>query len=60
MIYLWEEVIFQMIYQFNDQIKKELEIDILKDFEHGYEGILKFPKNQKWSLHCLYLLFQFI
>ena len=46
--------------QFNDQIKKELEIDILKDFEHGYEVNFKASKKSKMGLHCLYLLFQSI
>lgn len=43
--------------QFNDQIKKELEIDILKDFEHGYEGILKLPKKSKMGVYIAYIYY---
>ncbi|MDG1842135.1 MAG: phytoene/squalene synthase family protein, partial [Crocinitomicaceae bacterium] len=43
--------------QFNDQIKKELELDILNDFEHGYKGIIKLPKNSKMGVYIAYIYY---
>ena len=41
---LWEEVIFRCRFKSICDQNKRIEIDILKDFEHGYEGILKLKK----------------
>jgi len=39
---------------FDDQSKKQIEQDILEDFNHGYEGILKLPKKSRFGVYVAY------
>ena len=42
---------------FNETTKKEIEIDILKDFEEGYAGILQLPKEARFGVYMAYVYF---
>lgn len=42
---------------FNDQIKKEIEEDIEKDFQAGYEGILGLPKKARFGVYVAYVYY---
>lgn len=40
--------------QFTDQIKKEIEADIQKDFEDAYKGIIALPKGCRFGVYVAY------
>lgn len=40
--------------QFTDQIKKEIEADIQKDFEDAYKGIIALPKSCRFGVYVAY------
>lgn len=42
---------------FDDEVKKELEADIAKDFEQGYIGITKLPKSSRFGVYIAYKYF---
>jgi len=42
---------------FNDQVKKEIEADIEKDFQAGYEGILGLPKQARFGVYVAYVYY---
>ena len=56
---------FQKIYfpqlrnggSFDRKTKKEIEADILKDFNLGYEGIKKLPKNARFGVYVAYIYY---
>ena len=39
---------------FNNIVKKEIEADIQKDFQQGYEGILLLPKEARFGVYMAY------
>jgi len=39
---------------FNDQTKKDIEADILKDFEDAYQGIIRLPKGSRLGVYVAY------
>jgi phytoene synthase len=43
--------------KFNEDTKKEIEADILKDFQEGYEGILQLPKEARFGVYMAYVYF---
>lgn len=43
--------------QFNDDAKKAIEADILKDFEDGYTGIMMLPKSARFGVYLAYMYF---
>lgn len=43
--------------QFNEDTKREIEADILKDFQEGYEGILQLPKEARFGVYMAYVYF---
>jgi phytoene/squalene synthetase len=42
---------------FDRKTKKEIEDDILKDFDFGYEGIKKLPKNARFGVYVAYIYY---
>jgi phytoene/squalene synthetase len=40
--------------EFNDEVKREIEADTRKDFELGYEGIKRLPKNARFGVYVAY------
>ena len=42
------------IESFNDEQKREIEADILKDFQDGFKGIKGLPKNSKFGVYTAY------
>ncbi len=40
--------------QFTEEVKKAIEADIQKDFDHAFEGILKLPKKAKAGVYLAY------
>jgi phytoene/squalene synthetase len=42
---------------FDRKTKKEIEDDILKDFDLGYEGIKKLPKNARFGVYVAYMYY---
>jgi phytoene synthase len=42
---------------FNDSVKKEIEEDIEKDFQAGYEGILGLPKQARFGVYVAYVYY---
>lgn len=42
---------------FDRKTKKEIEEDILKDFNLGYEGIKKLPKNARFGVYVAYIYY---
>ncbi|MDA9312099.1 phytoene/squalene synthase family protein [Vicingaceae bacterium] len=42
------------IESFNDEQKREIEADILKDFQDGFKGIKDLPKNSKFGVYTAY------
>ena len=42
---------------FNEQTKREIEIDVLKDFEAGYEGIKMLPKDARFGVYVAYIYY---
>lgn len=42
---------------FNEQTKREIEQDVLKDFQDGYEGIKKLPKDARFGVYVAYIYY---
>ncbi|MFN4082404.1 MAG: phytoene/squalene synthase family protein [Bacteroidia bacterium] len=42
---------------FTEQVKKQIEADILKDFNKGYEGIKMLPKNARFGVYLAYVYY---
>jgi phytoene/squalene synthetase len=42
---------------FNDEVKKEIEKDIAKDFKLGLDGIKKLPKNARFGVYVAYIYY---
>lgn len=42
---------------FNDEVKKEIEEDIEKDFKAGYEGIIQLPKKARFGVYIAYVYY---
>ncbi len=40
--------------QFNDEIKQEIEMDIRRDFEFAYQGIIQLPKGCRFGVYVAY------
>ena len=40
--------------KFDDEIKKEIEADILKDFENAYQGIIRLPQGCRFGVYVAY------
>lgn len=45
------------IENFNETLKKEIEADILTDFELGFEGIERLPKAAKFGVYVAYIYY---
>lgn len=43
--------------EFNATVKREIEADIEKDFQDGYEGILQLPKNARFGVYMAYIYY---
>jgi phytoene/squalene synthetase len=43
--------------EFNNEVKKQIECDIEKDFQLGYEGILKLPKKSRFGVYLAYIYY---
>jgi phytoene synthase len=41
-------------HEFTEEIKREIEADTRKDFELGYEGIKRLPKNARFGVYVAY------
>jgi phytoene/squalene synthetase len=46
------------IHDFNEETKKQIIKDIEKDFQYGYEGILKLPKNSRFGVYIAYIYYK--
>jgi phytoene/squalene synthetase len=42
---------------FTEEVKKEIELDILKDFESGYQGIKLLPKDTRFGVYVAYIYY---
>ncbi|MCF8253909.1 MAG: phytoene/squalene synthase family protein [Bacteroidia bacterium] len=42
---------------FNEETKREIELDILADFEMGFEGIKKLPKDARFGVYVAYIYY---
>lgn len=42
---------------FNDEVKAEIEADIDKDFQAGYEGIVALPKQARFGVYVAYVYY---
>lgn len=42
---------------FNEETKKQIETDILKDFRAGYEGIIQLPKDARFGVYVAYIYY---
>ncbi|NME67589.1 phytoene/squalene synthase family protein [Flammeovirga aprica] len=42
---------------FNDEVKKEIEEDIQKDFDQGFEGIKQLPKKARFGVYLAYIYY---
>ncbi len=42
---------------FDDQTKREIELDIEKDFHTGYEGIIQLPKKARFGVYIAYVYY---
>lgn len=42
---------------FNDEVKREIEEDIEKDFKAGYEGIKQLPKSSRFGVYLAYVYY---
>lgn len=42
---------------FNEYTKREIEADVLKDFQDGYEGIKKLPKDARFGVYVAYIYY---
>ncbi|MBT6438960.1 MAG: phytoene/squalene synthase family protein [Flavobacteriales bacterium] len=45
------------IENFSETVKKEIEVDILNDFEVGFEGIERLPKAAKFGVYVAYIYY---
>ncbi len=45
---------------FNDQVKKDIEKDIAKDFKLGLDGIKKLPKNARFGVYVAYIYYHYL
>ena len=43
---------------FNDETKREIEADIIKDFDAGYEGIKQLPKDVRLGVYVAYIYYK--
>ena len=43
--------------EFNDQVKKEIEKDIARDFKTGLEGVKKLPKEARFGVYVAYIYY---
>jgi len=43
---------------FNDETKREIEADIIKDFDAGYEGIKQLPKDVQLGVYVAYIYYK--
>lgn len=43
--------------QLDEQTKREIELDIMKDFEMGYIGIKKLPKDARFGVYVAYIYY---
>jgi phytoene synthase len=43
--------------EFNNEIKKQIEEDIEKDFRMGYEGIVQLPKKSRFGVYLAYIYY---
>ncbi|MFN5415425.1 MAG: phytoene/squalene synthase family protein [Flavobacteriia bacterium] len=43
--------------EFNSTVKKEIEVDIQKDFTAGYEGIKQLPKEARFGVYMAYVYY---
>ncbi|WP_281615873.1 phytoene/squalene synthase family protein [Flammeovirga sp. SubArs3] len=41
----------------NDEVKKQVEADIQKDFDHGFEGIKQLPKQARFGVYLAYIYY---
>ncbi len=39
---------------FNDDIKQQIELDIKKDFDHAYQGIIRLPQGSRFGVYLAY------
>ncbi len=44
--------------EFNDQVKKDIESDILKDFNEGFKGIVKLPQKARFGVYMAYIYYK--
>jgi phytoene/squalene synthetase len=42
---------------FDEETKREIELDIMKDFEYGYEGIKMLPKDARFGVYVAYIYY---
>ncbi len=42
---------------FNEHTKRQIEEDVLKDFQDGYEGIKKLPKDARFGVYVAYIYY---
>lgn len=45
------------MFDFNSKVKKEIETDIEKDFELGFEGVKMLPKNARFGVYMAYVYY---
>jgi phytoene/squalene synthetase len=43
--------------KFDEETKREIELDIMKDFEYGYEGIKMLPKDARFGVYVAYIYY---
>jgi phytoene/squalene synthetase len=43
--------------EFNEECKREIEEDIKRDFQVGFEGIKKLPKSSSFGVYVAYVYF---
>ncbi len=43
---------------FNDETKREIEADIIKDFDAGYDGIKQLPKDVRLGVYVAYIYYK--
>ncbi len=44
--------------EFNDAVKKEIEVDVQKDFDDGLTGIRMLPKKSRFGVYVAYVYYQ--
>ncbi|TVR37403.1 MAG: phytoene/squalene synthase family protein [Cryomorphaceae bacterium] len=44
--------------EFNDAVKKEIEVDVQKDFDEGLTGIRMLPKKSRFGVYVAYVYYQ--